>query len=79
MNAKTEPAVCSGGSPKQTASNKQLLKQYRKATPLSSDNLKDQIGLLLWFLCGPLNKKQCTAGYRLLEILLSARYERGAL
>lgn len=54
-------------------------KSYRKATPMSRNNLKDEIGLLLWFLCSPLNKKQGAAGYQLLEIMLLARYERRAL
>jgi len=63
-----------------TAGNNKLHKKaYREVTAMSSNNLKDEIGLLLWFLCSPLSEKQCTAGYRLLEILLSARYEQGAL
>lgn len=52
MNVKKEPAVCFGDPPEQTASNNQLLKQYRKAMPLST--LKLGIGELLLF--G--NKKQ---------------------
>jgi hypothetical protein len=47
MNVKTEPAVCSGGSPKQTASNNQLTKAYPKTESLSS--LKMLIGGLLLF------------------------------
>jgi len=47
MIAKTEPAVCSGEPPKQTASNNQLLKTYLKATPAS--RMKLGIGELLLF------------------------------
>ena len=36
MSAKTEPAVCSGSSPKQTASKNQLQTPYLKAESLSS-------------------------------------------
>jgi hypothetical protein len=44
---------------------------------MSRENLQEQIGLLLWFLCSPVSEQQIIAGYRLLEILLSARYEQG--
>lgn len=54
-------------------------KAYRKVTSMSSNNLKDEIGLLLWFLCSPISEKQSAPGYQLLEILLSAKYERGAI
>ena len=54
-------------------------KAYRKDTFMSRQNLTDQIGLLLWFLCSPISEKQIVAGYRLLEILLSARYELGQI
>jgi hypothetical protein len=47
MSIRTEPAVCSGGSPKQTASNNQLLKAYPKAESVSS--LKILVGGLLLF------------------------------
>jgi len=80
MILKAEPAVCSGGSPKQTADKNYIQHTtYRKAKPMSKENLPEQIGLLLWFLCSPISDRQIEAGYRLLEILLSAIYERGLL
>jgi len=77
MNVQKELAAC---LPEQAAGKNHLRNiSYRRATPMSSDNLKDQIGLLLWFLCSPISDRQIEAGYRLLEILLSAIYERGLL
>jgi len=52
---------------------------YPRAESLSIENLQDQIGLLLWFLCSPINQRQSVAGYSLLEVLISAKYEQGAL
>jgi hypothetical protein len=68
MNVKTEPAVCSGGSPKQTASNKQLLKPYPKAESLSS--LKSEIGILLLCLQFPIGHEVSQIGWMLFERLL---------
>ena len=51
---------------------------YRKPAPLSSGNLRDQIGLLLWFLCSPLSRRQSAAGWKLLEVLLSQSYQESA-
>jgi len=77
MIVKKEVAAC---LPEQAAGTNQLQNiSYLKATSISSRNLQDQIGLLLWFLCSPISKKQIEAGYQLLEILLSTRYEREAL
>ena len=73
MKTKKAAAVTAAGNIKLQS------KAYRKDTSMSSDNLKEQIGLLLWFLCCPINQRQIVAGYKLLEIMLSARYERGAL
>lgn len=42
---------------------------YRNCAPESRENLKEQIGLLLWFLCGPISEKQSAAGWQLLEVL----------
>ena len=47
MSVKKEPAVCSGGSPKQTASNNQLLKPYLRTVPES--RFKLAIGEMLLF------------------------------
>ncbi|MBN2594802.1 MAG: hypothetical protein JXA81_14945 [Sedimentisphaerales bacterium] len=63
MKVQAEPAVCSGGSPKQTASNKQLLKRYQKSQSVSS--LKLQIGELLLF-----GDKQRGEFWSLFEVLL---------
>ena len=64
MTVRTEPATCSGGSPKQAASNNQLRsKSYRKPKPLSS--LKLQIGELLLF-----GNKECRELWSLFEVLL---------
>ena len=45
----------------------------------SRQNLREPIGLLLWRLQCPMRQEQRKTGYRLLEVLLLARYERGAL
>jgi len=50
-------------------------KAYRKVPPMSRFSLKDQIGLLLWFLCRPVSQQQSAAGYRLLEVLLLQSYQ----
>jgi hypothetical protein len=73
MNVKTEPAVCSGGSPKQTASNNQLTKAYPKAESLSS--LKSEIGILLLCLQFPIGHEVSQIGWTLFERLLR-RYVR---
>lgn len=43
--------------------------QYQQVPLTSRSNLKDEIGLLLWFLCSPINQRQRAAGYRLIEVL----------
>lgn len=63
MTVRTDPAACSGGLPKQAASNNQLFKPYRGHAPLSS--LKLQIGELLLF-----GNKQCGELWSLVEVLL---------
>jgi len=45
----------------------------------SASILKFQVGTLLLALQGPMSRNQRKSGYRLFEILLSARYEWGAL
>lgn len=63
MSVRTEPAVCSGGLPKQTARNNQHCKSYLDHSPKSS--LKLQIGELLLF-----GNKQRRELWNLFEILL---------
>ena len=48
---------------------------YRKATPMSTTNLKDEIGLLLLFLCSPISHQQRAAGWSLFEVLLAQYLE----
>lgn len=57
--------------------NNQQMEAYQTCEPVSI--LKFQIGTLLLALQGPLSREQRKTGYRLLEVLLLARYERGAL
>ena len=68
MNVQTEPAVCSGGSPKQTASKKQLLKTYQVCA--SESSLKSEIGTLLLCLQFPIGKELSQIGWVLFERLL---------
>jgi len=83
MSVQKEPAACSIRSGEQTASSIQLNKPYRKLAPLSSENLRDQVGLLLWFLCSPISEGQSASGWRLFEVLLrgyvGGRLERGRI
>ena len=50
---------------------------YQKPVRASSVDLKESVGLLLLGLQGPLSRQQRNAGYRLLRILLAARYSEG--
>ena len=59
--------------------NKQHHIEYRTIPRMSSDNLKDQVGLLLWGLCGPISRCPRETGWELLGVLygqyLSAKSE----
>ena len=43
----------------------------KKHKTRSNENLQDQLGLLLWQLQSPLNKRQRRIGWRLLGVLLA--------
>lgn len=58
--------------------NKLHTKSYQKPAQLSSVNLKEQIGLLLWLLCSPLSHRQRSSGWQLFGILLSQLYQINA-
>lgn len=68
MNEQTEPAVCSGGSPKQTARNKQQRKSYR--WPIPPSRLKSEIGTLLLCLQFPVGHEVSQIGWTLFERML---------
>lgn len=61
-----------------TAGKEQQSRSYIKLTQLSSGNLKEQIGLLLWLLCSPINHQQKSSGWQLFGILLSQLYQINA-
>ena len=48
----------------------QLSKLYRNCAPKANQNLKDQLGLLLWRLQSPLTQRQRRLGWQLCEVLL---------
>jgi hypothetical protein len=69
MRVKKRKAVTSA---KATAQNyNQQNESYQECAPKANENLKDQIGLLLWQLQSPLSKHQRKVGWRLLGVLLT--------
>ena len=57
--------------------NIRQIQTYQTCAAKSTENLKEQIGLLLCHLHSPLNQRQRAMGWKLLEALLSARYAEG--
>jgi hypothetical protein len=72
MRSKNEEAVAVTTAPESI----ELTESYRPRVAESTEKLK--IGTLLLALQQPLTRKQHKAGYRLLRIMLAARYSGGA-
>lgn len=69
MRSKRQQAVTSAEA---TASkNIRQSLSYQSCAPKASENLQDQLGLLLWQLQSPLSKHQRKVGWSLLGVLLS--------
>ena len=69
MRVKKRRAVTSTKATAQDSNR--LSKSYRNCATKANENLKDQLGLLLWQLQSPLNKHQLRAGWSLLGVLLT--------
>lgn len=76
MAGETSEAAASTTAPEDK--NNTLRQFYNDSPSRSSGNLKEQVGLLLWHLQGPLTYREHKKGWSLFEVLLSARYGRGS-
>jgi len=71
MLSERQEAAAPTAAPKNTLQGR----AYHRPTPESTAKL--QVGTLLLALQSPLNQRQRKTGYRLLELLISARYAGG--
>jgi hypothetical protein len=70
MNTKVPEKELAAGIGQQAARRNDLRrKAYPPGAFKSTESLKEEIGLLLWFLCSRISEKQSAAGWALLEVL----------